>query len=121
MDLIHDPPVLFLDEPTSGLDSTSALSCVQILHDIAEQRKRTILLTIHQPSFRILGLIHNFLVLAKGNAVYHGPQQGLIKHFEEFGREVPEHVRLFLADLYDFFFCCPRNCCNATSWLLFTR
>ena len=92
VDLIHDPPVLFLDEPTSGLDSTSALSCVQILHDIAEQRKRTILMTIHQPSFRILELIHNFLVLAKGCAVYHGPYDGLIKHFKDFGRDVPEHV-----------------------------
>lgn len=94
MDLIHDPPVLFLDEPTSGLDSTSALSCIQNLNAIAEQRRRTILLTIHQPSFRILDLIHNFLVLARGNAVYHGPYSGLIKHFQDFGRNVPEHVNL---------------------------
>ncbi|CAI5485244.1 unnamed protein product [Closterium sp. Naga37s-1] len=92
VDLIHDPAVLFLDEPTSGLDSTAALNVMQSLHDIATHRLRTIILTIHQPSFRILDLIHNFLVLAKGSAVYHGSYPGMLKFFEDFGTVVPEHV-----------------------------
>jgi len=77
VDLIHDPAVLFLDEPTSGLDSSAALNVVQILHDLARSAQRTIVLTIHQPSFRILELIHNFLILARGNVVYHGPYAGM--------------------------------------------
>lgn len=92
VDLIHDPAVLFLDEPTSGLDSTAALNVIQNLHEIAESRKRTIILTIHQPSFRILNLIHNFLILARGNVVYHGPYAGMIPFFKEYGSVVPEHV-----------------------------
>eukprot|EP00271_Cylindrocystis_brebissonii_P015736 TRINITY_DN38726_c0_g1_i1.p1 TRINITY_DN38726_c0_g1~~TRINITY_DN38726_c0_g1_i1.p1 ORF type:complete len:608 (+),score=94.63 TRINITY_DN38726_c0_g1_i1:275-2098(+) len=92
VDLIHDPPVLFLDEPTSGLDSTSALSVVQILNGIAEERKRTVVLTIHQPSFRILELIHNFLILARGQVIYHGPYPGLVGYFRDYGRDVPDHV-----------------------------
>eukprot|EP00850_Spirogloea_muscicola_P005525 SM000025S08420 [mRNA] locus=s25:636056:639886:- [translate_table: standard] len=94
VDLIHDPAVLFLDEPTSGLDSTSALNVVQNLHNIAEQRKRTVILTIHQPSFRILELIHSYLVLARGHSIYHGSLADLPGHFREYGRAVPEHVNV---------------------------
>eukprot|EP00850_Spirogloea_muscicola_P012935 SM000085S23285 [mRNA] locus=s85:456020:458587:+ [translate_table: standard] len=94
VDLIHDPAVLFLDEPTSGLDSTSALNVVQNLHNIAEQRKRTVILTIHQPSFRILELIHSYLVLARGHSIYHGSLADLPSHFREYGRAVPEHVNV---------------------------
>ncbi|KAG0557549.1 hypothetical protein M758_11G135400 [Ceratodon purpureus] len=94
VDLIHDPGVLFLDEPTSGLDSSSALHVMQVLSQMAAQRQRTVLLTIHQPSYRILATINKFLVLAKGNVVYHGPVSGMITYFNCIERGMPAHVNV---------------------------
>lgn len=92
VDLIHDPAVLLLDEPTSGLDSTSALQVMQILSHMAVTRQRTVVLTIHQPSYRILETINRFLVMAKGNVIFHGEVQGMISYFNGLGHTLPEFV-----------------------------
>eukprot|EP00246_Nothoceros_aenigmaticus_P014386 TRINITY_DN5430_c0_g1_i1.p1 TRINITY_DN5430_c0_g1~~TRINITY_DN5430_c0_g1_i1.p1 ORF type:complete len:704 (+),score=97.37 TRINITY_DN5430_c0_g1_i1:271-2382(+) len=94
VELINDPAVIFLDEPTSGLDSTSALHVVEILSMLAVERQRLIILTIHQPSFRILDLISNILILARGHGVYHGRVQDMSKFFQDFGRQIPENVNV---------------------------
>ncbi|OWM79603.1 hypothetical protein CDL15_Pgr023015 [Punica granatum] len=72
LSLLHDPAVLLLDEPTSGLDSTSALNVVQILKTIAISRQSTVVLSIHQPSFKILSTIDRILLLSKGTVVHQG-------------------------------------------------
>lgn len=72
LSLLHDPEFLLLDEPTSGLDSKSAFDVVQILKFIATSRQRIVILSIHQPSFKILSLIDRVLLLSKGTVVYHG-------------------------------------------------
>lgn len=92
VDLIHDPMVLFLDEPTSGLDSTSALQVMQCLQKLAKERSRTVILSLHQPSYRILDTIDNTLVLANGNVVYQGHHSDMIKFFSSLGWVKPEHV-----------------------------
>lgn len=92
VDLIHNPAVLFLDEPTSGLDSTSALQIMQILSEMAVLRHRTILLTIHQPSYRILDTIHKFLVLSRGNVIYYGDVPHMVAYFDGLGYTMPENV-----------------------------
>ncbi|KAL3681208.1 hypothetical protein R1sor_024164 [Riccia sorocarpa] len=91
VDLIHDPPVLLLDEPTSGLDSKSAVQVMQYLSMIAKHG-RTVVLTIHQPSYAILELIHNTLVLVQGNVVYHGPQAGMVNFYADMGYIMPDHM-----------------------------
>jgi ABC-type multidrug transport system ATPase subunit len=63
-DIIHKPSLLFLDEPTSGLDSTSAYSVVEKVKDIAKQGS-IVLMTIHQPSFRIQMLLDRIVILAR--------------------------------------------------------
>ncbi|KAJ7957031.1 ABC transporter G family member [Quillaja saponaria] len=63
VEVIHDPKVLILDEPTSGLDSTSALQIIDMLKVMAETRGRTIILSIHQPGFRIVKLLNSILLL----------------------------------------------------------
>lgn len=50
MELLTDPKVLFLDEPTSGLSSEDTLQVMKVLRKLADDG-RTIILTIHQPSF----------------------------------------------------------------------
>jgi ABC-type multidrug transport system ATPase subunit len=63
-DIIHKPSLLFLDEPTSGLDSTSAYSVVEKVKDIAKEGS-IVLMTIHQPSFRIQMLLDRIVILAR--------------------------------------------------------
>ncbi|XP_030545937.1 ABC transporter G family member 6-like [Rhodamnia argentea] len=89
-DIIHDPIILFLDEPTSGLDSTSAYMVVKVLQRIA-QSGSIVVMTVHQPSYRILGLLDRLLFLSRGQTVYSGSPSSLPLFFSEFGHPIPEN------------------------------
>lgn len=89
IDIIHKPSLLFLDEPTSGLDSTSAYSVVEKVKDIARTGS-IVLMTIHQPSYRIQMLLDRIIVLARGRLVYMGSPVALPAHLAGFGRTVPD-------------------------------
>ncbi|XP_044461035.1 ABC transporter G family member 6-like [Mangifera indica] len=90
IDIIHDPIILFLDEPTSGLDSTSAYMVVKVLQRIA-QSGSIVMMSIHQPSYRILGLLDRMIFLSRGQTVYSGSPMSLPLFFAEFGHPIPEH------------------------------
>ncbi|KAI4302364.1 hypothetical protein MLD38_038117 [Melastoma candidum] len=90
IDIVHDPIVLFLDEPTSGLDSTSAFMVVKVLQKIA-QSGSIVVMTVHQPSYRILGLLDRLLFLSRGQTVYRGSPANLPLFFAEFGHPIPEN------------------------------
>lgn len=89
IDIIHDPIVLFLDEPTSGLDSTSAFMVVKVLQRIA-QSGSIVIMSVHQPSYRILGLLDRMIFLSRGQTVYSGSPMNLPHFFAEFGHEIPD-------------------------------
>ncbi|KAK7320168.1 hypothetical protein RJT34_04902 [Clitoria ternatea] len=89
IDIIHNPSLLFLDEPTSGLDSTSAYSVVEKVKDIARGGS-IVLMTIHQPSYRIQMLLDKITVLARGRLIYMGKPDALQAHMSGFGRPVPD-------------------------------
>ncbi|GMY14643.1 ABC transporter G family member 20-like [Fagus crenata] len=89
IDIIHDPIVLFLDEPTSGLDSTSAFMVVKVLQRIA-QSGSIVIMSIHQPSYRILSLLDRLIFLSHGQTVYSGSPTSLPRFFAEFGHPIPE-------------------------------
>ncbi|XP_074566785.1 ABC transporter G family member 5-like [Curcuma longa] len=89
MDIIHDPIVLFLDEPTSGLDSTSAFMVVKVLQRIAHSGS-IVIMSVHQPSYRILRLLDRLLFLSRGQTVYSGPPDGLHSFFADFGHSIPD-------------------------------
>ncbi|GMI65833.1 ATP-binding cassette G2 [Hibiscus trionum] len=89
IDIIHDPIVLFLDEPTSGLDSTSAFMVVKVLQRIA-QSGSIVIMSIHQPSYRILNLLDRLIFLSHGNTVYGGSPEMLPSFFAEFGHPIPD-------------------------------
>ncbi|XP_041025830.1 ABC transporter G family member 20-like [Juglans microcarpa x Juglans regia] len=90
IDIIHDPIVLFLDEPTSGLDSTSAFMVVKVLQRIA-QSGSIVVMSIHQPSYRILSLLDRLIFLSHGQTVYSGSPATLPLFFSEFGHPIPEN------------------------------
>ncbi|CAI9302823.1 unnamed protein product [Lactuca saligna] len=89
IDIIHDPIILLLDEPTSGLDSTSAYMVVKVLQRIA-QSGSIVIMSIHQPSYRILGLLDRLLFLSRGQTVYSGSPTNLPLYFSDFGHPIPD-------------------------------
>lgn len=75
IEILTRPKLLFLDEPTSGLDSAASY---YVMNSIAklDQRDgvgRTIIASIHQPSFEVFQLFHNLCLLSSGRTVYFGP------------------------------------------------
>ncbi|CAN8252724.1 unnamed protein product [Cochlearia groenlandica] len=108
LSLLHDPCFLLLDEPTSGLDSKSAFDVVQILKSIAVSRQRTVILSIHQPSFKILSVIDRLLLLSKGSVAYHGSLDSLEGFLLSNGFAVPpqlnslEYAMEILQELQEF-------------------
>ncbi|XVF58804.1 hypothetical protein PTKIN_Ptkin07bG0095600 [Pterospermum kingtungense] len=94
VDVIHDPKVLILDEPTSGLDSTSALQIIGMLKVMAETRGRTIILSIHQPCFRIVKLFNSMLLLASGSVLHQGTVDQLGANLRDMGLQLPLHVNI---------------------------
>ncbi|XP_051132051.1 ABC transporter G family member 23 isoform X2 [Andrographis paniculata] len=92
VDMIHDPPILLLDEPTSGLDSSSALQVIELLSSMARAKQRTIVLSIHQPSYRILKYISNFLILSHGSVVHNGSLESLVLAITRQGFRIPPQL-----------------------------
>ncbi|KAK4800586.1 hypothetical protein SAY86_021073 [Trapa natans] len=90
IDIIHDPIILFLDEPTSGLDSTSAFMVVKVLQRIARSGS-IVIMSIHQPSSRILNLLDRMIFLSHGQTVFNGAPSSLPRFFAQFGRPIPEN------------------------------
>jgi len=78
-ELLTDPSCILLDEPTSGLDSTSAVSLMKMLHDLAQTQKKTVITSIHQPNSALFFSFDKLIMLAEGNVVYFGtPKNSLI-------------------------------------------
>ncbi|KMZ57915.1 ABC transporter G family member [Zostera marina] len=88
--IVHDPIILFLDEPMSGLDSTSAFMVVNVLQKIARAGS-IVMMSIHQPSSRILGLLDHLIFLSRGNCVFTGTPDDLQPFFSDFGYPIPEN------------------------------
>ncbi|KAL9379865.1 hypothetical protein Peur_028347 [Populus x canadensis] len=94
LDLVHDPGVLLIDEPTSGLDSASALNIILLLKSMAIKQGKTIVLTIHQPGFRILELFDKILLLSNGTVHHHGSLLLLEQRLIFAGHFIPRHVNV---------------------------
>lgn len=91
IELIVDPPVVLLDEPLSGLDSSNALSILLLLRKIADLGK-TIMITIHQPSYNMLECFDKIILMSQGYCMFEGSIPDCVKFFNECGFEVPSNV-----------------------------
>lgn len=94
VDLVHNPNVVMIDEATSGLDSASALHVISLLKAMAKNQGKTIVLTIHQPGFRILELFDNVVLLSNGILLHHGSLQLLEDRLKFSGHTIPRHVNV---------------------------
>lgn len=94
VDLVHDPAVILIDEPTSGLDSASALSVISLLRLVAFNQGKTIVLTIHQPGFRILELFDGLILLSDGFVMHNGSLNLLEARLKLAGHHIPNHVNV---------------------------
>ncbi|PWA78758.1 ABC transporter G family member 5 [Artemisia annua] len=92
--VVHDPEVVILDEPTSGLDSNCAFQIVDMVKSIAETRGKTVILSIHQPGFRIIKLFNSVLLLANGTVLHQGSVDELNLSLRLIGLERPLHVNI---------------------------
>ncbi|KAL5225762.1 hypothetical protein ABZP36_012401 [Zizania latifolia] len=100
-EILVDPSLLLLDEPTSGLDSTSASKLLVVLQRLARATRRTIITTIHQPSSRMFHMFDKLLLIAEGQAIYHGKARDCMLHFSSLGfvPGIPMNPAEFLLDL----------------------
>ncbi|KAK3036493.1 hypothetical protein RJ639_030507 [Escallonia herrerae] len=94
VELVHDPAVLLIDEPTSGLDSAAALHVMLLLKSMAKNQGKTIVLTIHQPGFRILELFDQVVLLSNGIVLHHGSLCLLEERLKFAGHCIPRQVNV---------------------------
>ncbi|WOG99643.1 hypothetical protein DCAR_0518996 [Daucus carota subsp. sativus] len=89
IEILTRPSLLFLDEPTSGLDSAASYHVMSRIITLAQQDKRTIIASIHQPSAEVFELFHNLCLLSSGRQVYFGPTGGANEFFTSNGFPCP--------------------------------
>ncbi|TMW55199.1 hypothetical protein Poli38472_013090 [Pythium oligandrum] len=65
VELVAQPSVLFLDEPTTGLDACAAKMVMEGVRKVANTG-RTVVCTIHQPSWEVFQLFDRLLLLQRG-------------------------------------------------------
>ncbi|KAL6121689.1 hypothetical protein NUSPORA_01362 [Nucleospora cyclopteri] len=88
VELINDPQILFLDEPLSGLDSYNAINILRFLRKLADMGK-TVIITIHQPSYKMMQYFNSIYLMARGKTVFHGTCDECIKFFDQIGFPLP--------------------------------
>ncbi|GJP47578.1 hypothetical protein CLOM_g6761 [Closterium sp. NIES-68] len=91
VEMVGDPMLLFLDEPTSGLDSTCAFHVVKAVRDVARLRQSIVLMVLHQPSFRVLNLLDNLILLGSGHTMFSGCPSELPGYLTDFGCPPPPY------------------------------
>lgn len=89
VELLTNPALIFLDEPTTGLDSSTALSIVSTIIQLAHSN-RTIICTIHQPTATMFNSFHKLFLIAKGFPIYNGPVSQLVGYLDNINYPCPQ-------------------------------
>ncbi|XP_065217060.1 protein scarlet-like [Planococcus citri] len=84
-ELLINPALLFCDEPTTGLDSFTALKLMTIMRNMADQKDKTIICSIHQPSAKIFELFHQIILLHDGKVAFSGTTENAVEFFQNIG------------------------------------
>jgi len=92
VELITDPKLIFADEPTSGLDAHSAITCLEIMRNLASEQNAMVCFSIHQPSTKMLNLFDKIMLMAETRCVYYGSLEDSIPFFAAQGFPLPDLV-----------------------------
>jgi len=93
-ELVVRPSLLLLDEPTSNLDSTTALSLMKTLKELANYG-HSVCVVIHQPRTTIFNMFDSLLLLSRGNTLYNGHPSKARAYLEScLGQELPPETGL---------------------------
>lgn len=97
--LVQGAKLLIADEPIASLDPSSARKVMNILRDLNENDKITVMVSLHQVEYA-LNYCPRTIALRNGEVVYDGPSEALTPDFlaELYGAESEE---LFLPGLND--------------------
>ncbi|KAJ9174892.1 hypothetical protein P3X46_013492 [Hevea brasiliensis] len=93
IEILTHPKLLFLDEPTSGLDSAASYYVMSRIASLGRNNgiRRTIILSIHQPSSEVFQLFNNLCLLSSGKMVYFGPASAANEFFTLNGFPCPTY------------------------------
>ncbi|KAK2383521.1 ABC transporter G family member [Trifolium repens] len=91
IEILTRPRLLFLDEPTSGLDSAASYYVMSRIArlNLSDGIRRTIVVSIHQPSSEVFELFHDLCLLSSGETVYFGPAYDANQFFTANGFPCP--------------------------------
>ncbi|KAI3462085.1 hypothetical protein Pfo_018748 [Paulownia fortunei] len=89
IEILTRPKLLFLDEPTSGLDSAASYHVMSRIIKLAQQDRRTVVVSIHQPSGEVFELFHNLCLLSSGRMMYFGSASAANEFFASNGFPCP--------------------------------
>ncbi|OQR89249.1 ATP-binding Cassette (ABC) Superfamily [Thraustotheca clavata] len=91
----------FMDEISTGLDSAATYDIVKAQKSLAVSLKKTIVISLLQPSPEVFNLFDEVLLLNDGHVMYHGPRALALEYFESLGFQCPpdRDVADFLLDL----------------------
>jgi len=97
--LVQGAKLLIADEPIASLDPSSARKVMNIIRDLNENDKITVMVSLHQVEYA-LNYCPRTIALRHGEVVYDGPSEALTPNFlaELYGAESEE---LFLPGLQD--------------------
>lgn len=90
LELLVSPGLTLMDAPSSGLDSTTALRLCTTLRQLA--LSTSCLLTLHQPSSRMLLQFDWIYVLSAGRLVYGGTPSSIASALTPLGIKIPAEM-----------------------------
>ncbi|EHR78178.1 ABC transporter [Thermococcus litoralis DSM 5473] len=98
--LAMEPEIYVLDEPTSNLDPINSEMVFKVIHRIAKERAKTLILVEHKLE-KVIDIVDRLIVMNKGEIVYNGPFEGIlddINKYEEIinlGVPIPQVTQLY--------------------------
>nr|XP_006823069.1 PREDICTED: ABC transporter G family member 9-like [Saccoglossus kowalevskii] len=78
-------------EPTSGLDSSTAYTLLSILKNYAVTTRKTVIISVHQPSSSMFYMFDKLLLMHQGETVYFGKANNVVDYFDSIGFQCEQH------------------------------
>ncbi|KAK1937114.1 ABC transporter G family member 31 [Phytophthora citrophthora] len=93
--------VMMMDEISTGLDSAATFDIIATQRSIAKKFRKTLVISLLQPSPEVFELFDNVVILNEGYMMYNGPRAKALGYFESLGFKCPpdRDVADFLLDL----------------------